>query len=122
HRQQDDSDTPVTDQAIEPFKNVEQRQGDEEQPAEINGAIQVRSQSFQPINDLGTDISSGAHFCGLTRCYRRRRINKAHNMEIASSGGLQPGFLVPPGAPYGHEVTLHEGLPAISDRLIDALL
>src|SRR5690554_3657355 len=122
HCQQDDGDTPVTHQAIEPFQDVEQRQGDEEQPAKVDGTVQVRGQGFQTINDLGANVGGGTNLHGLASGNGSSGIDKAHYMQLVPAGGLELGSLVAIRHPGCDEVMLQERQPAIGDRFVDPLL
>src|SRR5476649_2236401 len=113
HRQEDDREAPVADDAVDMLQQPEDRLGNEPQDAVIHSQFQTWGQLFQHSLAFRAGIQRGAGFSLGTWCDGQRRASKTNDVvALAVFAGLnQVGFTLVRD-PCGHEIVLQPGNPA----------
>ena len=110
----DDREAPVAEEAVDEFQQLEQRLGDEPQPAVVDGQIQVRRNGSHFVLNSRADPQRALQFVGLAwlHQYRLRFVANSDN-AVAEVGGVEVIRPVIPRHPCGGEVLLQHGNPTV---------
>ena len=110
----DDREAPVAEEAVDELQQLEQRLGDEPQPAVVDGQIQVRRDGSHFVLNRRADPQRALQFVGLTRLYQYRlRFIADSNNAVAEVGGIEVIRPVILRHPRSGEVLLQHGNPTV---------